>query len=64
MRSLRKHSNMFSETSITETYLFGPKHWGGGAGKTNWPKKIYICRVIFKIPGLGHPNLVECSYDA
>ena len=49
MRSLRKHSNMFSELPITETYLIGPKHtlFGGEAG----PKIIYIPRVTFKIPG-------------
>ena len=28
MRSLQKHSNMFSELPITETCLFGPKHTG------------------------------------
>ena len=64
MRSLQKHSNTFQRLPITETYLFGPKHtlFGGEGqgGKTNWPKKIYIPRVIFKIPGPPCLPLLDC----
>ena len=64
MRSLQKHSNMFQRLPITETYLFGPKHtlFGGEGqgGKTNWPKKIYIPHVIFKIPGPPCLPLLDC----